>query len=145
MNAIDLLTDDHDTVRDLFAKFRSAKEADDSAEMRTLQQQIFEEIETHSRIEEDVFYPAARDAGDDELTEMVAEGVQEHHVVKVLMREVEALSDEEVFVAKMTVLMENVEHHAEEEENELFPKVRTALSEERLDQLGAELEAAKAG
>ena len=90
----------------------------------------------HTRIEEDIFYPV-RDLGDDELTDTVTEGLQEHHVVKVLMREIRELSDEDIFEAKMTVLIENVEHHADEEESELFPELREKMSEERLDELGA--------
>ncbi|HEY1117650.1 MAG TPA: hemerythrin domain-containing protein, partial [Acidimicrobiales bacterium] len=65
------------------------------------------------------------------------------HVVKVLMREIESVSGEETYIAKMKVLMENVEHHAEEEETEMFPEVRERMGEPRLQELGAELEAAK--
>ena len=143
MDAIELLTSDHDEVRGLFDQFRQAKEAEDSDRMRDLQKQIFSELEAHTRIEEDVFYPAVRDLGDEELTETVAEGVQEHHVVKVLMREIEDVSGDETFESKMTVLMENVEHHAEEEEQEMFPELRGKMGEPRLQELGAELEAAK--
>ena len=143
MDAIELLTSDHNEVRAMFEQFKQAQEADDTDRMRQLQRQIFSELETHTRIEEDVFYPAVRDLGDDELTETVAEGIQEHHVVKVLMREIEDISGEETFEAKMTVLIENVEHHADEEEEELFPELRDKMGEARLEELGAELEAAK--
>jgi len=143
MDAIELLKKDHDEVRGLFAQFRQAQEADDMDRMKELQQQIFSELETHTRIEEDVFYPAVRDLDDDDLTETVAEGVQEHHVVKVLMREIESVSGEETFTAKMAVLMENVEHHADEEEQELFPDLRDQVDQARLDDLGRELEAAR--
>ena len=143
MDAIQLLTADHDEVRDLFAQFREAQEAEDSDRMKELQEQIFSELETHTRIEEDIFYPAVKETDEEELAETVDEGVQEHHVVKVLMREVEDVSGEDTFVAKMKVLMENVEHHAEEEETEMFPDLRTKMSQERLDELGAEMAAAK--
>ena len=143
MDAIKVLTADHDEVRGLFAQFREAKEAEDSDRMQELQKQIFSELETHTRIEEDIFYPAVRDLRDDELTETVAEGLQEHHVVKVLMREIEDVSGDETFESKMTVLIENVEHHAEEEEQELFPDLREKMDEARRQELGAELEAAK--
>ena len=142
MDAITLLTEDHDEVRALFEQFRQAQEAEDMDRMKELQQKIFAELETHTRIEEDIFYPAVREA-DEELGDAVAEGVQEHHVVKVLMREVESVSGEETYIAKMKVLMENVEHHAEEEETEMFPDVRERMGEPRLQELGAELEAAK--
>ena len=143
MDAIQLLKADHDEVRSLFEQFRQAHEAEDSARMKELQKQIFSELETHTRIEEDIFYPAVRDADEEELGETVDEGVQEHHVVKVLMREIEEVSGEDTFVAKMKVLMENVEHHAEEEETDMFPDVREKMDQARLEELGAELEAAK--
>ena len=143
MDAIELLKSDHDEVRGLFDQFRKAKEAEDSSQMRQLQKEIFTELETHTRIEEDIFYPAVRDLDDEDLTETVAEGIQEHHVVKVLMREIEDVSGDETFESKMTVLMENVEHHADEEEQELFPELRQKMGEPRLQELGAEMEAAK--
>ena len=143
MDAIELLKSDHDEVRGLFEQFRKAKEAEDSSQMRQLQKEIFNELETHTRIEEDIFYPAVRDLDDEDLTETVAEGIQEHHVVKVLMREIEDVSGDETFESKMSVLMENVEHHADEEEQELFPDLRQKMGEPRLQELGAEMEAAK--
>ena len=143
MDAIQLLTDDHDTVRELFEEFKNATESDDEQRQKQLQQQIFDELETHTRIEEDIFYPAVKALEDDELTETVDEGIQEHHVVKVLMREITDLKDHDVFVAKMTVLIENVEHHAEEEEQEIFPDLREQMGQERLEELGAEMAAAK--
>ena len=143
MDAIELLTSDHNEVRGLFDQFKQAKEADDMDRMRQLQKEIFSELETHTRIEEDVFYPAVRELEDEDLTETVAEGIQEHHVVKVLMREIEDVSGEETFASKMTVLIENVEHHADEEESEMFPDLREKMGEPRLQELGAELEAAK--
>jgi hemerythrin superfamily protein len=142
MDAIELLITDHEKVRDLFAQFRDAKESEDHASLTSLQKQIFDELETHTRIEEDIFYPAVKNLSDD-LSESVDESLQEHHVVKVLMREVEALSEPDVFVAKMTVLFENVEHHADEEESDMFPDVRERLSTGQLEELGAQLEAAK--
>ena len=143
MDAITLLTTDHDEVRSLFEQFRTANEADDMTRMKELQKQIFSELETHTRIEEDIFYPAVRDTDEEELAETVDEGVQEHHVVKVLMREIEDVSGDDTFIAKMKVLMENVEHHAEEEETDMFPDLRERMSQQRLDELGTEMEAAK--
>ena len=143
MDAIKLLTTDHDKVRGLFDQFRDAKDAEDMDRMRSLQQEIFSELETHTRIEEDIFYPAVKDTDEEELAETVDEGVQEHHVVKVLMREIEDVSGDDTFIAKMKVLMENVEHHAEEEETEMFPDVRERMGQPRLEELGTEMEAAK--
>jgi hemerythrin superfamily protein len=143
MDAIELLTSDHNEVRSMFEQFRTAKEAENTEQMRSLQQQIFDELETHTRIEEDIFYPAVKALEVEDLTEVVSEGVQEHHVVKVLMREIRDGSDQEVFEAKMAVLMENVEHHAEEEESEMFPDLREHMSAGQLEELGVELQAAK--
>ena len=143
MDAIQLLTADHNEVRGLFEQFRQAHEAEDMDRMKELQKQIFSELETHTRIEEDIFYPAVRETDEEELAETVDEGVQEHHVVKVLMREIEEVSGDDTFQAKMKVLMENVEHHAEEEETEMFPDLRQKMDQARLEELGAELEAAK--
>ena len=141
MNAVDLLIQDHQVVRGLFQKFQSAQEAEDEGQMTELATQIFEELEVHTTIEEEIFYPAVRD-GVEDADETVEESEQEHHVVDVLMnemRELQAGADE--WVAKMTVLIENVEHHAEEEEEEMFPDAREQLGEERLDSLGEEMEA----
>jgi hemerythrin superfamily protein len=143
MDATKLLTEDHNVVRDLFEQFKAAKESGDSQRMKSTQQKIFSELETHTRIEEDIFYPAVRGTGESDLEEDVDESLQEHHVVKVLMREIEDLSDEDVFAAKMTVLIENVEHHAEEEESEMFPSVRQQMSADELEELGRRLQEAK--
>lgn len=145
MDAIQLLTSDHENVRKLFDQFRSAAEEDDESEMRSIQEQIFDELETHTRIEEQVFYPAIRDLDGEELDDTVDESLQEHHVVDVLMREIRVLKDLDVYKAKMTVLIENVEHHADEEEDEMFPDVRERMSQEELDELGSRLKAAKSG
>jgi hemerythrin superfamily protein len=144
MDALSLLTGDHNRVRGLFARFEAAKEAEDVGQMTALAATIFEELTAHTTIEEEIFYPAVRDL-DEELGETVDEGVQEHHVVKVLMEEMatlEAGGDE--WVAKMTVLIENVEHHAEEEEQEMFPEVRSSTDAKALEQLATRLEARKA-
>ena len=86
VNAVELLIQDHQMVRGLFQKFKSAQEAEDAEQMTDLATQIFEELEVHTTIEEEIFYPAVRDASDD-IAETVDEGVQEHHVVDVLMDE----------------------------------------------------------
>lgn len=142
-DAIDVLVADHDKVRALFGEFRDAKDADDHHEMQALQAKIFDELETHTQIEEDVFYPAVRNLDVAELTESVDESIQEHHVVKVLMREIADLSEPDIFAAKMTVLIENVEHHADEEESDMFPPVRENMSADDLDRLGDELTSAR--
>lgn len=143
MNALDLLIADHNRVRGLFARFDAAKDADDTATMVELAEKIFEELTVHTTIEEEIVYPEVHDTTE-AVADTVDEGLQEHHVVKVLMGElgeVEAGSD--VWTAKMTVLIENVKHHADEEEQDLFPSLRRPLTG-RLDEMGDRLEARKA-
>jgi hemerythrin superfamily protein len=144
MNAIDLLIADHNRVRGLFKRFNEAKEAENESAMSELAGKIFEELEVHTTIEEEIFYPAARDTSE-EISELVDEGLQEHHVVKVLMEEIAQVPPTgEEWVAKMTVLIENVEHHAKEEETDMFPPLRSSCGGDRLDALGDRLEERKA-
>jgi hemerythrin superfamily protein len=143
MDALTLLTADHNRVRGLFERFRKAEDAKNTARMSSLAETIFTELQVHTTIEEEIFYPESHDLSA-EIGDTVDEGVQEHHVVKVLMSEIERLSaGEDDWVAKMTVLMENVEHHAEEEENELFPKVRSHTTADDRKQMGERLDARK--
>ena len=143
MDALMLLTADHNRVRGLFAKFKAAHESEDVAEQAVVAQKILTELQVHTTIEEQVFYPAVR-AADEELHELVTEGVEEHHVVDVLAAEIKALAPEvESWAAKVTVLIENVEHHAEEEETEMFPEVKKAFAAAALEELGQQLEKMK--
>jgi len=143
MDALELLRSDHDKVRDLFEQFKSAQEAGDTATMAQLKEQIFSELQVHTAIEEEIFYPAAEDVGE-EAEELVHEGVEEHHLIDVLMEEIEQLEpSDEAWTAKMTVLIENVEHHAGEEEEELFPQLRETFGDDKLAALGKQLQQAK--
>ena len=140
MNALELLKTDHKTVKELFEKVEASG---NDKQQKKLFEQIKEELETHTHIEETVFYPAVTKI--DELKDMVLESLEEHKQVKTLLREIENLAeDSEKFEPKLKVLMENVEHHAvEEEEEKMFPKLRKLMSTEELEQLGHELEMAK--
>lgn len=142
MNAIKLLEKDHRDVKALFKKY---EKAGDGAlkEKQALAQQIIKALSLHAAIEEQFFYPAAR-AVDENLTDMVLEALEEHHVAKWTLDELDKMKpDDERFDAKMTVLMENIRHHIEEEENDLFPKVQKRLAPTDLDELGRLLEGAK--
>ncbi|NNF64810.1 MAG: hemerythrin domain-containing protein [Acidimicrobiia bacterium] len=144
MDALAVLKSDHDKARKLFMEFRAAAEAKDNEKIADVTAKIFEELETHTAIEERVFYPEVKKAGGAELEDLTAESNEEHHVVDVLMAEVKELTpSNDQYVAKMKVLIENVEHHAGEEEKEMFPQVRNLLSQEELDELGAALEREK--
>jgi hemerythrin superfamily protein len=140
MDALELLKEDHQKVKELFEE---AEGTEDEKEKRKLFDEIQTELETHARIEETVFYPAMEKR--EELKDMVLESIEEHKQVKTLLREIDNLkSDSEKFEPKLKVLMENVEHHAEEEEEgKMFPKVRQLFSQQDLESLGQELEAAK--
>jgi len=143
MDALELLTADHNRVRGLFARFQAA-EGENDAQAARLAAKIFEELEIHTKIEEEIFYPAITKLND-EIHEMVTEGIEEHHVVDGLMAEVKGLTPtDEAWAAKVKVLIENVEHHAEEEEQEMFPKVRSATNADARAELGQRLEAMKA-
>ncbi len=143
MDALAILTADHNRVRGLFTRFNKAKEADATQEMSSLSEEIINELTVHTSIEESQFYPWV-DGISDDTHETVSEGIEEHQVVKRLITEIQALQPgQDEWTAKMTVLIENVEHHAKEEEEELFPKVRAATNSDARDALGEELEAAK--
>ena len=144
MDGIVLLKDDHKTVDGLFKKFEKTKDTASPAEKRELVDQMIEELTIHAYIEEEVFYPAARSASED-TKEHVLESVEEHHVVVWMLSELMNLDPaDETFDAKVTVLMENVHHHVEEEETEWFPQVRKLLGRNRLVELGEQMAAAKA-
>lgn len=144
MDGLELLRQDHDKVRGLFDQFRNAAEDEDTTRMDELCKEIFHELEVHTAIEEEIFYPAIKDVGGEELIEDTDESQEEHHVVDVLMGEIRGLNPgAAAFKAKMKVLMENVEHHAQEEEDEMFPEVRELMSDDELESMGQDLEAAK--
>ena len=143
MDAIVLLKDDHKTVEKLFKEF---EKAGDNARKhkRDIADKVIEELTVHTWIEEKIFYPAAREAAPD-TSDHVLESVEEHHVVLWMLSELAGLDPaDERFDAKMTVLMENVRHHVEEEEKDWFPEVRKAMGRNRLTELGEQMETAKA-
>lgn len=142
MDAIALLKADHKTVETLFRKFeqagRNAKKL-----KRKLVDQMVRELAVHAVIEEEVFYPAVR-AKAPALEDQVLEALEEHHVAKWLLKELETLPPEaERFEAKVKVLMESIRHHVEEEENELFPAVRKAFTPRELKDMAEALTVAK--
>jgi len=137
MNAITMLKNDHKTVEGLFKRFeklgsRAVKSKQDVVE------RIIRELSIHAAIEEMFFYPAIREAADGGgAGDMVLESLEEHHIVKWVLAELEGMSPEhERFDAKMSVLIENVRHHVEEEEKDLFPQLTKLLGKARLDDIG---------
>ena len=142
MDAIVLLKDDHKKVERLFKQFEKAGEGAHRTK-RKLVDQVIAELTTHAYIEETLFYPTAR-AAVPETGEHVLESVEEHHVVAWMLSELARMDPaDERFDAKMSVLMENVRHHVEEEEQEWFPQVREAMGRKDLRDLGEKMEAAR--
>ena len=142
MNAISLLIADHKDVEKHFKDFEQAGDRAYATKGR-LVNAIIEALSVHAVIEELIFYPAARRAATGS-TAMVLESLEEHHIVKWVLSELAGMEPKgERFDAKVTVLIENVRHHVKEEEQELFPKIKDAMSDEHLAELGEQLEAAK--
>jgi hemerythrin-like domain-containing protein len=142
-DAIVLLKDDHQQVRKVFRDFESA--GDDAIEQKgKLVDRMIELLTQHTYIENEVMYPRVRELLPD-LEDDVLESYEEHHVADVLVMELAAMKPtDERFDAKTTVLIENVRHHMDEEEQEWFPKVREGLGRKALQEIGEELLAAKA-
>jgi len=142
MDAITLLKEDHHTVAQLFTRFERA--GDEAYETkRQIVERIIHELSVHAAIEELAFYPAVRREVKG-AQDMALESLEEHHIVKWQLSELEGMDPHaERFDAKVTVLMENVRHHVEEEEGDLFPKVRDQMSRSQLDELGERLAKAK--
>jgi hemerythrin-like domain-containing protein len=140
MNALTLLKQDHGNVEELFRRFETC-DAGDTAELTRIRDTVIEHLAKHSQIEEQVFYPAIRAKLGDENAFEVLEGLEEHHVVKQTLSELEKMAPtHDRFRAKMTVLIESVRHHVTEEEEELFEKVREAFTIEELNEMGEAME-----
>jgi hemerythrin superfamily protein len=141
MNAFTLLKADHKKVAGILEKIDETTER----AVKTREElftQLKTELDIHTRIEETIFYPALKDA--DETHDITLEAYEEHKVVKTLLDELESLGkDQEEWTAKFTVLKENIEHHVEEEEGEMFTKARKVLGEDGAEALGTRLEKAK--
>jgi hemerythrin superfamily protein len=142
-DAITLLKHDHKTVESLFKKFEQAGPRAFKTK-RSIVDDIIRELSVHAVIEEQIFYPAVRAAEVPDGDIHVLESLEEHHVVKWLLSELEGMDPEhERFDAKVKVLIDSVRHHVAEEEDELFPAVREVLKRKALGELGASLEEAK--
>ena len=138
MDALELLKQDHAKVKKLFDK----AEGVDNKEQKRIFSQIKTELEVHAQIEENIFYPAMQRY--DGLKELVAESLKEHSGMKALLQEMVTVTDPEEFKDTLEELIDNVEHHAEdEEEGKMFPKIRELVSANELQKLGAQLQAAK--
>src|SRR5688500_11907680 len=141
MNAFTLLKADHKKVAGILEKIDATTERGVKTR-EELFTQLKTELDVHARIEETIFYPALEKA--EETRDITLEALEEHRLVKQLLRELEAADKgEEKWTAKFTVLKENIEHHVEEEEGEMFKKARQGLSEDDGETLGTRMEEAK--
>jgi len=137
MNALELLKQQHAEVKKLFTQYGKLPDHAD-AKRRELFEMIADRLGAHTAIEEQYFYPAAK-ANDTE--DLLVEAAEEHLSAKRLIADLMELEpDDEHFDAKMKVLQEQIEHHVEEEEGELFKKVRKLVSKEQLEDLGLQME-----
>jgi hemerythrin-like domain-containing protein len=139
MNAVQLIKQDHRAVKGLFRKFHAAK----GAEKQRIAQQIITELSVHAAVEEELLYPALRER-DPKLHDKVLEALEEHHVAKTTLAELDKMDiSDERYDAKMMVLKESVEHHIEEEEGELLPRLERLFPAETLEAMAQEMMAMK--
>jgi hemerythrin superfamily protein len=139
MNALDLLTNDHEKVKQLF---HQAQQIQDNQQKKEMFDKIDMELAIHADIEETIFYPALEEH--DALKEMVREARQEHESIEQLLLEIEDLATEDTdFTIQLAELEEHVEHHVTEEESEMFPRIREIFDKGTLEGLGKKLELAK--
>ena len=134
MNAISLLKADHDKVKKMLDEGESTTER--GVKTRTeLLAELKAELTIHERIEEEIFYPALK--SHPKARDIVLEGYEEHHVVDEIMGELEATDvTDETWGAKFLVMKENIEHHIEEEEGEMFKRARQVFDADELEALG---------
>jgi len=139
-DAIALLKQDHEKVRTLLGSLEKAT----GARREKLLGQVEQELKIHTTIEEEIFYPAFREAAkkkDDQV--MIFEALEEHHVVDLVLPEAREGDNADDLEAKAKVLKELVEHHADEEEKDMFPRARKTMDREELRELGERMAARK--
>ncbi len=135
-NAITLLTEDHNKVKKMFKEFKKLAEKNDEEGKEELATQICKELTVHAQLEEEIFYPAVRAAIDDD--DLMNEAMVEHGSAKDLISQIQSMAvSDPMYDAVVTVLGEYINHHVEEEQNEMFPKVQK--SDMDLEQLGLEI------
>jgi hemerythrin superfamily protein len=145
MDALSLLEQDHQKVKKLLGEIEKTTERG----VKTRQElfsKLVEELTIHEQIEERIFYPEVKErAQSKKLEELVAESYEEHHFVDTVKAEIEGMPfDAEEWAAKFKVMMENISHHAiEEEEGKMFPKVRKVFSRDELEDMGTRMEELK--
>ena len=141
-NAIEMLKSDHHKVKELFRQYEAAGDRA-YQKKKGIAEEVFTELEIHTTLEEELFYPAMKRKTDQDGKDLVAEAMEEHHVVTTLMDELKGLDPkDERYNAKFKVLMDNVAHYIEEEEGEMFPEAEELLGD-RLERLGIQMQERK--
>ena len=141
MDALSLLKEDHDKVKKMLQELESTTERGVKTR-EELFTKVKQELQVHETIEEEIFYPALKDHP--KTKEIALEAYEEHHVVDVVMAEIEGVAfDDERWGAKFTVVKENLEHHIEEEEGEMFKQAKQVFDQDELTQLGERMLARK--
>ena len=137
MDALTLLKEDHDRVKKMLAEGESTTERGEKTRTE-LFTRLKDALTAHEQMEEEVLYPALR--SHPQARELALEGYEEHHVVDMILEELEQtpVSDEQ-WGAKFKVAKENIEHHIEEEETQMFPATRRAFSRDELEKMGARM------
>lgn len=145
MDAIELLVKDHNEIRRLFDQYQKTADNASPQQKRQLVQKIVELLSVHTYLENTCMYPMTRTLCPS-LDSEVLESYQEHHVADVLAAELLEMSpDDERYDAKMTVLMENMLHHLQAEEQEWFPQARDCIDPQQLKEMGAQMRKMRAG
>jgi iron-sulfur cluster repair protein YtfE (RIC family) len=141
MDALTLLKDDHDKVKGMLAKLDKTTERAEVTRTEGLQA-LKQELTIHETIEEEILYPALKEFA--KTRDIALEAYEEHHVVDTILAELEQTPvDDETWAAKLTVMKENLEHHIEEEEEEMFKQARQVMDEGDLSELGDRMAARK--
>jgi hemerythrin-like domain-containing protein len=141
-NAMEMLTRDYQQVKELFHQYEAAGDRA-YQKKKGIAAAVCTALAIHTTLEEELFYPAMKRKTDQDGKDLVAEAMEEHHVVTTLMDELKGLDPkDERYDAKFKVLMENVEHHIEEEEGEMFPEAEEVLGD-RLERLSQQMEQRK--
>jgi hypothetical protein len=141
MNALKLLKQDHDQVKSMLSDLESTTERAEKTRTEGLAT-LKAELEVHEAIEEEIFYPALKDHP--KTKDLALEGYEEHHVVDMVMAEIEGVEpSDETWMAKFTVMKENLEHHIEEEEGEMFDQAEKVFDDDELEELGDRMQARK--
>jgi hemerythrin superfamily protein len=132
MDALELLIHDHEEVKKLFTQFEKSR---DEAKQHQLAQQVCLELTVHTQLEEQSFYPEARTVP--EMEDMIMESLEEHRQAKELVAKIQQLDmGDEHLEPDMKVLKEDIEHHVQEEEKEMFPALRKAWDKARREEMG---------